>query len=375
MYGVHVLLLTVVLAVQASDDAYDADESLVSEEILDATRIDDEIYCGLYCVYGALRAIGNDVAIGHLLKPEYLASFEGSNLAELRAAAVGHGAHAVAMSGMSIALLKHCDLPVILHVRSNRSTRSFNHWILFLGVEQGKLRVIDPPGSLELVSPAELLARWDCTGLVLSNRPLETTSLIWVTQLPLMGALAAIVLAIFSLRRFFRSRNWSTLLPALTIRHTLRATAGQAVVITLLSLFIGAIVHALGSNGFISNPDAVASVIKCYHSTFLPKLEYTDVKALLGRHDTVLIDARFPPDYDAGHIPGALNLPVNATLSEYQMIRDLVQGKALIVIYCQSIGCGFDEEVANQLSFAGVSGIRLYPGGWADWKDHEHDGD
>jgi rhodanese-related sulfurtransferase len=233
---------------------------------------------------------------------------------------------------------------------------------------------MDPPGSLELVSAAELLARWDCTALMVSNRPMDPAGLIWRGRLPVLAVLAAITFVL--LAQSFRATGWwSTAVPAAAFRQRLRATAVQAIAVTLIALFLGTAVHSLGNEGFIANRDAVASVTKRYQSTFLPKLQYSEVKALVGRNDAVLIDARFPPDYDAGHIPGAINLPVSADLSDYQLLRALVPSKARVVVYCQSVGCGFDEEIGSHLSFAGYSDVVLYPGGWADWKEHEHDGD
>lgn len=58
-------------------------------------------YCGLYCLHGALQAVGKGVPFESLLRPRYLSEREGSSVKELRQAATDAGAHAVALAGLS----------------------------------------------------------------------------------------------------------------------------------------------------------------------------------------------------------------------------------------------------------------------------------
>jgi thiosulfate/3-mercaptopyruvate sulfurtransferase len=95
-----------------------------------------------------------------------------------------------------------------------------------------------------------------------------------------------------------------------------------------------------------------------------------------------LVDSRAPERYRgdvepldpaAGHIPGAVNLPWNATLDEAGRLRPRAalaeRFGALrggdVVVYC---GSGV-TACANLLAMeeAGLHGARLYPGSWSDW--------
>ena len=106
-----------------------------------------------------------------------------------------------------------------------------------------------------------------------------------------------------------------------------------------------------------------------------------------GEHRPVLVDSRDPPRYSgevepidpqAGHIPGAINMPWRASLgsdgllqsAEAQRLRwqALFEGKSAPVIYCGSGVTACVNLLA--LEVAGLEGARLYPGSWSDWCQH-----
>ena len=77
------------------------------------------------------------------------------------------------------------------------------------------------------------------------------------------------------------------------------------------------------------------------------------------------VDARSPSEYKAGHLPGALNVPVEEIKDKGSRVN-LPSGKAP-VIYCSDPQCSKSAELAALLSRQGVRGIRIMPGGWAGW--------
>jgi thiosulfate/3-mercaptopyruvate sulfurtransferase len=114
--------------------------------------------------------------------------------------------------------------------------------------------------------------------------------------------------------------------------------------------------------------------------------DVNEVAGLLGRPDSLLLDARAPERYRGeiepidrvpGHIPGAVNYHFLRNVDERGTFRsaDALRGdlqQALgqtpadrVVCYCGSGVTACQNLVA--LEHAGMHGARLYPGSWSEW--------
>lgn len=83
---------------------------------------------------------------------------------------------------------------------------------------------------------------------------------------------------------------------------------------------------------------------------------------------TLLIDARTPSEYAAGHLPGAVNLSV-AQVSGAEGATDprLLKYKTLIV-YGQDPSSITAKSLGKRLIATGYKDVRFYPDGFAGWK-------
>lgn len=111
----------------------------------------------------------------------------------------------------------------------------------------------------------------------------------------------------------------------------------------------------------------------------LPVLDADDVLAFAEAH--VLIDARNPErfrgevepvDPVAGHIPGAVNVPTGANLTEEGRFRSPAELAELYAIaHDREVAayCGSGVTAAHDLLAMAVAGIdgALYPGSWSEW--------
>lgn len=102
-------------------------------------------YCGLYCMYAALRLSGMVTGFADLLKSKYLASPSGSSLHELRRAATDHRLYAEAVGKLAVRDLTASPYALILHVKRDSGSSWYGHYVLFLGMEDGQAVVCDPP--------------------------------------------------------------------------------------------------------------------------------------------------------------------------------------------------------------------------------------
>lgn len=83
----------------------------------------------------------------------------------------------------------------------------------------------------------------------------------------------------------------------------------------------------------------------------------------LRQGDVVVLDVRPQPEYDAGHIPGALSLPVSDLKSR---LREVPQGSE-IVAYCRGPYCLYADEAVQMLTAEGRRAARLEEG-FPEWK-------
>ena len=88
-------------------------------------------------------------------------------------------------------------------------------------------------------------------------------------------------------------------------------------------------------------------------------------------HDTLILDARAAPFYRLGHVPGALNLSRENFARDYQRLAaTLTTAKDRpIVVYCSGGSCHDSKMVAGALLSLGFADVRVFTGGWDEWKD------
>ncbi|AOW07873.1 Rhodanese-like domain-containing protein [Yarrowia lipolytica] len=140
---------------------------------------------------------------------------------------------------------------------------------------------------------------------------------------------------------------------------------------------------------------ALAAVPHNFHTQLLKRrysalssecreLTYPDIKALSdnilkGDNDNViLVDVREPDEFKAGHIPGAINIPVKSTPGALSLSAEEFEGtfgfpkpdiNDELVFYCQA---GIRSAKAESL--AETCGYQLranYPGSYNDWLAHQ----
>lgn len=358
------ILLILVLSSGLERNSRAADLSVsaaTTEEIPDAAR-ENGTYCGIYCVYAAVHSFGKKMDFTDLLKTRYVGTMFGSSIHELAAAVEDNGLYALPMMGMSRANLVASRTPIVLHVSRPDSPGYFGHWVLFLGMEDGQAKVLDAPHRPELVPVADILARWDGVGLYVSERPVNSWKLKAEAILTgeNLGLFAALLIVTTMLQRFYRRRRGTSVVA--------RPIWFSAPTLLVVPALLAVAWHLLSEDGYARNLVAVRTVIQQHRPSFLPKLAVSDMERAMQDKNVVIVDARYPRDYQSGHLPGAINVPVFTTQAERRKLLGNVPKQARIIVYCQSENCQFDEALGSALVAEGIENVALFPGGWTKWE-------
>lgn len=92
-----------------------------------------------------------------------------------------------------------------------------------------------------------------------------------------------------------------------------------------------------------------------------------DAHALLDDPGTLFVDARSAQDFEAGHIAGALHVPMDSgTVSDQQLAP--LRGARTIITYCDTHGgCTRSVTLAGLLVASGLHDVRVLQDGIVGW--------
>jgi rhodanese-related sulfurtransferase len=323
-------------------------------------------YCGVQSLYRALRFLGKDLEFADLVKPEYISSKQGSTVTDLQNAARDFGGVAQPMSRMTCAILRQVHTPVILHVKPNLKATEYRHWVLFMGTRGGKAWIYDGDQPGAEMGFDELAARWDGAALLVSDSPMSRAA-IWLAALCpflLYGGLAAFGIGLI----YMLEQRWGGAQRTNPWPGTLRACIGQAAALLVIILGVAAAYRVTSGQGFLSSRAAIAEIQDSHFENFLPKVKTADMAKLLHTPGVTVVDARQAKDYRAGHLDGAISIPVNSSPRDCQQALADVSTDERIVVYSHSSGCAYGEKVARKLIDLGYQNISMFKGGWVEWE-------
>jgi len=90
-------------------------------------------------------------------------------------------------------------------------------------------------------------------------------------------------------------------------------------------------------------------------------------KSLWSSGNALFLDAREPSDYRAGHIAGALSLPIEEFDDRYPQIQPMLTTDSTIVAYCDGLDCDLSHRLMDRLHELGYTNVRLLVNGWTTW--------
>jgi rhodanese-related sulfurtransferase len=129
-----------------------------------------------------------------------------------------------------------------------------------------------------------------------------------------------------------------------------------------LSLFLGLSIFIVIPQ--IARADAPTQI------TGAQTVDYSKVIELIQKTDNfVIFDNRVAPDYQAGHIEGAIGLTDTDVTEENILSKHIKTKETPILFYCNGMKCGRAANTVNKAVSWGYKNIYYYAGGMEDWKN------
>ncbi len=154
-----------------------------------------------------------------------------------------------------------------------------------------------------------------------------------------------------------------------------RKTAKEIIILLVVSIALAMLVNFLSPGGIalVGQWDTSQGVITANPTGAAEgKPEEIDTVARAGeifdKGDVLFVDARSQDNYEDGHIPGAISLPVGQFDERIESFLNRYSSDQPVVTYCSGRTCEDSHDLAQFLSDAGFTNVRIFIDGFPGWK-------
>lgn len=92
-------------------------------------------------------------------------------------------------------------------------------------------------------------------------------------------------------------------------------------------------------------------------------IAHNELRSRLRDDDVVIVDVRPEEEFEAGHIAGAVSIPIDELSDRLAELPDGTE----VIAYCRGPHCAYAHDAVRRLRGAGRAARRL-EGGWPEWK-------
>ena len=147
--------------------------------------------------------------------------------------------------------------------------------------------------------------------------------------------------------------------------NTHRQSIHEALLLIAAAIVLGFSYTFVTKQGFFSEK-------KPAHSAAAANLEMVSLekaKELYETKSALFIDARHDFEYKMGHIHDAINIALKEIDTHRIRLEGIPKEKTLIV-YCDGVECNSSIELALKLMELKFTTVRVFFGGWQEWKEN-----
>ncbi len=324
-------------------------------------------HCGLYSLAIAAARLKKRIPIDQLVTGTWSNLQVGSSADDLLRASKEFGLHAEVVRFADLNMLGVLGVPAVIHSGNSYQVEGVSHWMAILEVDipNRKALLADLPHKPQWLTEAELLAWWDGTAILISDRPINLGQIV-KSRLGFLISLAIVL----------------GLLLGISLLLRLIGAAGrpalEVAVLVLTAAVLGAAWTIWIPAAYSKNPDARAMLTgktsELQMGNWLTELWQWDT-AWVTDDETVIVDARLPKDFYGGHAIGAINLPVDCSVMELKLVWERVRVARRVIVYCQSSQCGYSHQVGSLLHAMGVEEVVIFRPGYNGLRSAESVGE
>ena len=95
------------------------------------------------------------------------------------------------------------------------------------------------------------------------------------------------------------------------------------------------------------------------------QVDFPAVYQIWKKEGAVFVDVRSAANFKRGHIPGAVNIPVNRTKDNLSVLP--TDKEAFLITYCGGIECPNAYQLMNVLLASGYRNVKFFPRGLRGW--------
>ena len=144
-----------------------------------------------------------------------------------------------------------------------------------------------------------------------------------------------------------------------------------AILLGAAAILTAAICAGLLANELSSRPLSLFASEDAVRPEVPPAVAYVGLAEVRARQEepgVLIIDARPPEEFAAGHIEGAVNLPVADFDKQSRSLQARLRAAASLICYCDGLGCDDGARLCALLSAAGYRDVTLMYEGWEGWQ-------
>ncbi len=139
----------------------------------------------------------------------------------------------------------------------------------------------------------------------------------------------------------------------------------EAFIIVISSTLLGVGYTVVMKKGFFAPPPPSSVARTAVAPEFI---SYEEAVSLYDA-GALFVDARHEYDFKFGHIKGAINVPLADFVLQNSSLAHMSKDR-VIVTYCDGAECNSSIELAKKLSDAGFTNVKMFFGGWNEWRQH-----
>jgi rhodanese-related sulfurtransferase len=142
--------------------------------------------------------------------------------------------------------------------------------------------------------------------------------------------------------------------------------------IVVAGILIALLANAVSPRGIplvgdFTNGAALANLTEKELKSLPSQVDAEAVERAIAADSALVLDARLPEDYAAGHIPGAFNLSVDRYETAYPALADTLKSAARLIVYCDGGDCELSHDLASMLKEQGHAAVQLFADGISGW--------